>query len=124
MPNLAAIVKRIFLKQDLLYWEKVGESDKGLPILADTPLPLKCRWEDRVQEILTPQGRKAISHAYLLMIDKLVIGSLIFQGTMADWQATSTYPAKPTFGQGGNEVLHTDTTPDVKNKSTIYEVYL
>lgn len=124
MPNLASIVRRVFLHQTLVYWAKLDSDTYGKPTVYATPVELSCRWEDKQQEIITPDGRKVLSKGYLLMVDKLVVGSLVFLGTLTDVEALPTFPTPPTVLQGGREVLLVKTTPDLNNHSNIYENYL
>lgn len=124
-------VKRIlkkFQKQKLLYWPKTGNDSFGKPIFGDVQ-QLPCRWEGKEQEILLPDGRKVLSHGYLLMGVVLVPGSWVFLGSgltpMTDWQAMAgQYPNLPTKAQGGREVLVCKDTPDLKNQDHLYEAYL
>lgn len=126
MPNLATIVRRVFLHQTLLYWQKTGSDKFGKPAYLNptSPVVLQCRWEEKPTEVLASDGRKVMAKGYILMVDRLIPGSLIFLGSLTDWQALPTYPNVPTVGQGGAEVLTTHVTPDVKNQSTIFENYV
>ena len=122
MATLARIVRRVFLKQTLTYWQKNGSDEFGKPLF-DAGVELKCRWEDRPQEVILPDGRKVLSKTYILMADDLLAGSVIFLGTIAQYNALQVAPDPPTQNQGGQEVMLSKKTPDIKNKSTIYEVY-
>lgn len=118
----------------MLYWQKTGSDGFGKPIYLDptAPITLSCRWEDKQQELLLPDGRKVRSCGYLLMADNGVVGSLVFRGSnlgaspMADWQALPNYPAIPTVTQGTREVLLVKTTPAATrtDPSSVFEWFL
>lgn len=123
MPSLANYMSRRFMKQDFLYWQKTGSGDFGKPTYA-TYQPLKARWEDKQQEILLPDNRKVLSKGFLMVYSRLLEGSLVFLGTLAQWQAMPTYPTVPTVGQGGREILLVTTEPDLQAKDQTYEIFL
>lgn len=123
MPSLSSIVER-FTNQDIVYWEHDGDNASGKPSYK-TPITLKVRWEDRFQEILTRDGRTVLSKGYILAADRLVEGSIIWQGTLLTWAAQSYYPSIPTVNQGGSEVMVTNTTPGIPQlPGNVYESYL
>jgi hypothetical protein len=125
VASLAKIVRRVFCHQSLVYWpiqggipDKYGEPQYG------PPLELVCRWEDKPQEIILPHGRKVHAKGYILLVDQLIAGSLAYLGTLAQLQQLYGNTNPITVTQGGREVLLVKTTPDVKNKSVIYEAWL
>jgi len=131
MPSIARVVLR-FTKQVLVYWEKIADDQYGKPTFAQ-PIEVNVRWEDKEQEVISPDGRKIWSKAYILLIQPLLVGSWVWLGSInqnplhpTDAWLTQlpTYPNLPTVNQGGREVRLLRTTPDIKNQSTIYEVFL
>lgn len=121
MPSLQSVVKR-FTRQTVTYFAKIGSDPNGKPVY-DVPVEIKCRLEDKVAEILMPTGRKVITKGYLLLSQPLVVGSVVYNGTLAEWKALPTYPAVPTVNQGGIEILKLNTTPDIKGIPVVYEAY-
>jgi hypothetical protein len=130
---VASIVNVVnkFANQQMVVWQKVGSDPYGKPIYQtilnddkNSPTQLAVRWEDKQQEIILPGGRVVRSMAYILGTVYIAPGSLVFLGTLADWQAIPTYPLPPTVLQGGREVLKTNTTPDIKAQNYIYESYV
>jgi hypothetical protein len=130
MATLARVMQKLALKQTMLYWEKTGSDTFGKPSYTpDNPMPpgpvsLACRWEDKQQEIILPDNRKVLSKGYLLLLQDLKVGSLVFLGTLTNWQALPTYPKVPTVNQGGREVLLVRTTPDLLERCILYQAYL
>lgn len=122
MPNLSSIVRR-FADQDILYWEKTGSDSFGQPVYA-TAQPLRARWEDKQQEIVLPDNRKVISKGYVLLTPRLLVGSLVWWGSLADWQAQPYYPSIPTVNQGARELIMINTTPGIRQlKGEVNEAY-
>lgn len=125
MSTLAAIMLKRAMKQRVVYWAKAGSDPWGKSVYTqDSPIELPCRWEDKQQEIILPDGRKVQSRGYLLLVDNLLMGSLVLLGTLTVWQALPTYPEPPTVLQGGREVILVRTTPEYNNRSVLYQAYL
>jgi hypothetical protein len=122
MPSITGVLAK-FTNQNLVYWQKTGADTFGKPTYAD-PVEIRCRWEDRRSERLRPDGRFVATTAYILIGVPLIVGSLVFLGTLADWQALPTYPNLPTNLQGGREVMDLKTTPDIKAQGNVYEAFL
>lgn len=123
MPSLFNIVSR-FTGQDIVYWEKNDDNASGKPMYA-LPINRKARWEDRFTEIILPDGRTVIAMAYILSAYSLVVGSLVWKGTLASWQAAAFYPNIPTVNQGGFEIIKVNTTPGIAQlPGEVYEAYL
>lgn len=122
MPSLSGIVTR-FANDDIVYWQLNGNNDRGKPVYA-IPIDRKVRWEDKLTEVLTADGRKVISSSYLLSALALVPGSLVWLGTIADWEASAFYPNLPVFDQGAREVLVVHRTPGLPQlPGNVYEAY-
>lgn len=109
MPTLSGIIKR-FAKQPFMYWEKTGENQFSKPLYA-TGVELKCRWEDRQREVITKDGRVVLAKGYLLLDTVLTPGSLVWKGSLAEWQAASFFPKIPTQLQGAYELVVVNSTP-------------
>lgn len=122
MPLLARIVDRRFCHQPMLYWEFSHSDEHGKAVYND-PIPLKCRWEDREEEVLTPDRRKVLAKAYILLTTEMKPLGVVFRGTELQWQALPSYPGVPTVQEGGLELLTVRRTPDHRNASVIYEAY-
>jgi hypothetical protein len=122
MPSISSVVAR-FTKQTLVYWRKTGSDPSGKPVYAD-PVEIKCRWEDRQQEVIASDGRTVIARGHLLLASPVLPGSLVFQGLLGDWKKLPNYPSPPTVNQGGREVVRADNTPDLKAQSFVNEAWV
>lgn len=122
MPKISNIVKK-FAKNDFVYWETTVPGTYGRAATFKDPIQAKCRWEEKVSQVVTDDGRTVVNSVYLLLTRKLVPGSLIMKGTIDQWKALPGYPDRPTPDQGGFEVLACRPTEDFKGTDVIYEAY-
>lgn len=122
MPSIVQAIRGKFLIHRLVYLAKAGSDQDGRPAFAD-PVELPCRWDDVLQETVTADGRTVMARVKLLMVDPVEPGSLVWQGTLAAYEAVPTYPRPPTFNQGGREVINKTSTAEIKRGGGyIYEV--
>lgn len=111
MPNLSAVIGR-FTDQTVVYWAKLGPDGYGKPTY-DAPIEIPCRWESRQRELVLPDGRLVRTRSYFLLGTAVVVGGVLFLGTLEDVQSLPSYPAMPTDNQGGYEILTVSITPGV-----------
>lgn len=133
MPNIAGILI-LFCNQPMLYWPNFSNNPEGKPKYnASAPTPLLVRWEDKETEIITSDGRKVISHSYILLGTPMVLGSLVWlcpnattlPQALSDWQVQSYFPSLPTVNQGAREVKKINKTPGIPQfPGAVYEAYL
>lgn len=123
MSHLIRRTIRRHAKQTLVYWEKTGSDGFGKPIFAD-PVEVKCRWEDKQQEIILPDKRTVMTKGFIISLTPMLVGSLVFLGFLTDIEALPTYPTIPTVGQGVREILLVNNMSDVDNESTVCELYI
>ena len=121
MPSLQNMILKLIRSQTLVYWQKTGSDQFGRPAFAN-PVQINCRWEDKEQEIVMPDGRKVLSKAYLITPQLLVAGSIVLLGTLPGLPPTALN-AIPTVGQGGKEVLMARNTPESLQFSSINEAW-
>jgi hypothetical protein len=122
--GLRQLVDRYCTVTDILVWLKRANSPQGRPVYHQTPLELKCRWDNVRKVAITKEGRTITTNAVLMSPDEIPESSLVFRGTLANWQAMSTYPALPTPLQGGYEVVGTGETPDFNGDDLLFVAYL
>lgn len=77
------------LKQEAVYWEPAGFDDHGRPHFTDvTPVVIKCRWEDRMEQYTDKDGREAVSQSIVYVDRDVKLGGVLIQipldGVMAD----------------------------------------
>lgn len=103
--------------QKATYWEKTGDDNLGLPVVTSTPVQLDVQWDDNQSEALDPKGNVITVDATVFTGGmRLIIGSIIMLGTVADWQGTGSAEV-PT------DLLTVKTvkiTPDLKGRNRVY----
>lgn len=114
---------RKYWKQKMVYWEKTGSGNAGQSTFK-SPVEVKVRWEDRQEQVILLDGRTIVSNAHIMCSQKIVHGSVVMKGTLADWKKMPTYPKVPTTQQGGKEVFKTGETPDKKGRDLLFEAWL
>ena len=68
------------LKQDATYWAVSGVDNFGDPSFA-SPVGIKCKWEDRTELFIDPDGREQRSRSVVYVDTDVVIGGYLFLGT-------------------------------------------
>jgi hypothetical protein len=105
------------LIQEATYWAPSGQAgetnDFGHPILGNGVL-IRCRWEDKVQQIRKANGDEVVSGAEVLVDRDLVAGGYLKLGDFAGqaWESDA------------HEIQDTRSTPDLRNLGTERRVYL
>lgn len=112
-----------YLKQRMVYWVRTGTGSSGQAIYGQ-PAERRCRWDDLVAQVQTLTKRTFMSKAEIMLDEPVVVGSLIYKGTIASWKALPTYPKVPTTDQGGYEVQEISSTPAKNGKPLLFTVYL
>lgn len=114
-------VKKYF-RQRLVRWEKSGTGGSGQTTYK-APVEVRCRWEDRSEEVQMLDGRRVISNAHIMAGSAFLAGDLVMKGTIADWKALPTYPKLPSKNQGGVEIFKAGDTPSIKGKALLFEAF-
>jgi len=112
---MSSLIKRC-QRQTLVYWERTGTAKTGEPIWGP-PTEMTCRWEDRLQEIITSTNTRVMSSVEVITETRLQVGGLIKLGTMA----TVAYWDTPKQNDGIYEVLKSSETPNLRNTESLYE---
>ena len=78
------------LKGTCVYWAlQSNESgglaydDYGQPIYTD-PVELRCRWVDKNEEFIDPEGTRHVSKAVVYVESDVDIGGMLFNGVLTD----------------------------------------
>ncbi len=122
MASLSTVIAR-FSQQTVVYWQKTGSDSHGKPTYAN-PVELKVRFEDKQQEVIMPDQRKVVSKGYYLTVNELVVGSIVYLGTLLTWQALPTWPRIPTMNQGGFEIALSKSITDLRGINVGFEAYV
>jgi hypothetical protein len=105
------------LEQDAVYWRKSGDNQEGLPLYA-TPIQLAVRWVETGGTIKDPKGNSISTDGDLACDQELVEQSLIWPGTLAQWQSIVGVAGTGWDGSNVFAVMQVVVTPDIKNRNT------
>lgn len=104
------------LKQTLTYWAPTGVSDAFGKVTYASPVPLSCRWEDRIELFRDKRGQEFQSKAKVFLAVAIDLDGYLFKGTSA--------AADPTAVAGAYEVRQLLTTPDLRALKNMYVALL
>ena len=107
------------LTQDVVYWAPGAAGDDGQPVMAD-PIALKCRWEDRVDEIVEAGGTTVQVAHYLITSKLLKTQGWVLLGVLGD--LTAEQLADPVAA-GAVRVVAKAWTPNVRQTKHFYEAW-
>lgn len=90
------------LRTDVIYWEKAFNADDetGQPTY-NSPIPLRCRFDDWVEELNLPDGRTVFSKAAYMLSADVKPGGILMLGLKDD----DTPSIPPTDNEGAHEIL-------------------
>jgi hypothetical protein len=107
------------LKQTAVYWEKTGVDDYGQPTWA-APIEIRCRWEDRTEEFVSPEGTREASMAVVYVGQDVVVGGVLMLGLLG----SSVDENDPKANLGAWEIRSFSKLPDLKAKQFLRTVML
>lgn len=95
---------------DAVYWEALRYDAHGEFIVL-SPAAIKVRWNKDVRDELDPEGHKILCEATISCLTPLVVGSIVWEGLLADVPGTLTHLYQ----------INTDMTKkDIKNRRQRY----
>lgn len=94
-----AIITKV-LTQDAVWWQKIGEDELSRSTYA-IGQPVKVRWNDFREEIITYNGRKTTSKAKIMVGVDMDVGDILQLGLISNPPPIGI----PTEAQGGYEIL-------------------
>lgn len=104
-----------------LLWRAIGYDSHGQRTFGD-PAEIRCRWLTNKHVVLDPKGSNIISDGVVVVDEDIDIGSLMWLGTLEDWNGM--------FGAVGSSAVPSDlmqvksfkSTPDVRARVARREV--
>ena len=114
------VIERMRKKgQYAVYWEKTG-TDRYNQATYVAPKELEVRWEDRIQEFVTPDGEQALATSVVYVGENLVLGGFLWEGRLDD----ITNPTVPSANPGAREIRRFDKLPKLNNREVLRTAYL
>lgn len=112
------------LKQTAVYWPKasVPFGKFGVPTRG-TSVEIRCRWEDKAEEFVDPEGTRFVSRAIVYIGLDVEVGGLLFLGTAVEVDA-SGFPANPRESASVFEIKVFEKNPDFKGTAFLRKAIL
>jgi len=101
------------LTQTVTYW--APETPDGVNVPAAPPIPIVCRWQDKLQRMTDLAGREYVSRAILYCSSELQKDGWVLRGT-------STF-ADPVDA-GAYRIRDTYRTQDPANAIVVWKIFL
>jgi len=77
---MIAIIGKM-LREAGVYWAPAGRDQFGRPVFAD-PVQVRCRWEDKSEEYIDPQGDTCKSSARIFVDQDVERGGMLMLGSL------------------------------------------
>jgi hypothetical protein len=105
------------LNQTCVYWKKLGADRYNNPIF-DTPIEVKCRWEDRTELFLDINGERVPSRAvvYINLLPKP--GDALWKGDL------DSAPKNKDVRSFAYTIRRSDEIPDIRAEIFLRMAYL
>ena len=102
------------LKQTAVYWPlgSAGFDRYGRPLLG-TPVEVSCRWEEKAEEFIGPQGTRELTKAVVFVSQDVDLGGLLLLDSL-DTVEGSSFPDDPKEYSGVWEIRAFGKVPSVR----------
>jgi hypothetical protein len=71
------------LKQTAVYWPQSSFDEYGDPSF-ETPSEISCRWEDKMEEVVSPDGDMIASRAQVMVSSDVETGGFLLLASLED----------------------------------------
>lgn len=114
-------------KQTAVYWgDPVNDGEGGF--LYDPPVEILCRWEERNEIFVLPNGDDAVSKSVVFVLQRVDLNGFLFLGTLDqlyDSAESSGVVLDPKTIDGAFAIRRFDNTPALNPSDGFsYKVYL
>lgn len=111
-----SLIKRM-RKQYAVWWARTTADAYGRFAFAN-PVEIRCRWEDRVVEFLSPQGERELSASLVYVDREMSVGDMLKEGNLES--SMTTDPSQET---GVGEIRRFEKLPNLRNTETLLTAY-
>lgn len=118
--SIKSFIKKVLKYDKAVFWLPIDFDDSGVAT-TDAPDECQCRWVDKQVDFIDKDGNAAISNAEVMVDRDLPFKTVLWHGKLAD---LADEDASPMSNAGAREIRGKKSYPDLKNKTTIYIVYL
>jgi hypothetical protein len=107
---------QLVLPQTATYWEASNDTDRYGNKTFSAPVQVPCRWEDRVQTVMSKRGEEFTSKARVFFASDKSLDGYLYLGVSSD--------PDPTGLDDVYEIQAKTTTPDLRGLQSLTTVYL
>ena len=107
------------LKQTAIYWAPTGGFDKFGQALFSAPEEITCRWIDKTEEVITPDGTKVLSQSRAMVSKDVQVGGILMLGEL-----DSTVDAIPKNNPGAHEIVQFGKVPNFRCTEFVRTAYM
>lgn len=100
------------LEQRAVLWAKTGYDNYGSPTVSTVGEEIDVRWENKVQDVLDPQGNTISADATVVVDQDITVGSQMWEGKLQDIPGTQEIPTSDI-----REVIAFSKVPDIKGRN-------
>lgn len=113
-----SLIKRM-RKQKAVWWKRSLLPDRFGQYSFDPPIEIDCRWEDRAQEFVNPEGQTTVSRSVVYVDRLMVVGDRLRRGEME-----SDEPVNPMTITNAYEIRRFDRNPDIRAREELLTAFL
>lgn len=77
------VIRAKVLKGEAVYWPPSHEDNTGRDSFGD-PIQIKCRWEEKAEQYMTPGGSTQVSKAVVMVDRDLELDGVLWEGNLGD----------------------------------------
>lgn len=105
-------------REFLVHWALKSSNENGEPVYYP-PVQMKCRWDDRIQQVQMPDNSVVLSRVELITEKPLGPGDYVKRCKLTE----VTYKLEPNRNEGSFEVIKIGETPTIKYETRLYEAW-
>ena len=109
------------LKTTIVYWGNPTADGYG-GYTFDDPIEIKCRWEDRTELFVDPNGKEQRSTAVVYVDRAVAVEGYLFKGTLED--LTSAEEGDPQTVSAAKEIKQCRSVPNRDETFFVRNVWL
>jgi len=115
--NVRSAVKA--MNQKAVYWAPAGPNEFGKPTW-ENPVEIDCRWTDKQEEFIDPNGEQQMSRAKLIVDRDILVQGVLWLGLLINVVDSDD----PKNNDGAWEILLYSKLPDKKGTRFLRQAYL
>jgi len=108
-----------YCKQYAVYWAPSTPDAYGGTAYTDG-VELAVRWENVQDQIYTDTGEVLIATNYVMCLQDLEVGGLLWKGQLADWTGGTPTPQTENV----HRIVKTTNIPDIRADTFLREAYM